>query len=86
MFTLRKLIQRCKAYGHSTCVSSLTICLKIFGSLGLGTRVLQWQQLKERHFVPYQMYITGAKFEYHYCNIVGDILKFVIHYSHLQFL
>ena len=28
------------------------------------------------------MYITGAKCEYHYSNIFGDILNFVIHYSH----
>ena len=49
---------------------------------GLQTRLSPWQHLNVCHFVPYLMYITGAKFEYNYSNIFRDILNFVIHYSH----
>ena len=77
----------------SACVPSLTICLMylfkkdnylIHCSKGLETRVLPWQHLNGCHFVPYLIYITGAKFEYHHSNVFGDILNLVIHYSHLQ--
>ena len=30
--------------------------------------MLPWQHLNGHHFVPYLMYITGAKFEYHYSS------------------
>ena len=62
----------------------ILICSKseIFGSLlrGLETRVLPWQHLSGCHFVSYLMYITVAKFEYHYSHIFRDILNFVIYY------
>ena len=32
------------------------------------------------------MWITAAKFEERLSNVFGDILNFVIHYSHLQCL
>ena len=47
-------------------------------------RVLPWQYLDGCHFVSHLMYITSAKIEYHYSNNLGDILNFVIHYSHLR--
>ena len=62
----------------STCVSSLTIfcslylseCskskIRVFGLLQRGTgneSVANWQHRNGCHFVPYLMYITGAKFE-----------------------
>ena len=51
----------------------------------METTVLPWQYLKVSHFVPYlmYMYITGAKFDYHYSNIFRDVLNFGIYYSHL---
>ena len=47
---------------------------------GFEKRVLPWQHLNGCHLVPYLVYINGAKFEYHYSNIFGDILNFVIYY------
>ena len=44
----------------------------------LETRVSPWQHLNGRHIVPYLMYITVVKFEYHYSNIFGDLFVAVI--------
>ena len=38
-----------------------------------------WNQYSRCHFVPYVMYISGAKFEDHSSNISGDILNSVFH-------
>ena len=37
--------------------------------------MLPWQQYSRCHFVPFVMYITGAKFEDHFSNISGDMLN-----------
>ena len=39
--------------------------------------MLSWQQYRRCHFVPFVMYIFGAKFEEHRSNISGDILNSV---------
>ena len=49
---------------------------------GLEASVLIQQHLNGCHFVPYLMQITGAKFEHYLSNIFGDILNFMIYYSH----
>ena len=36
--------------------------------------MLPWQQYNRCHFVPFLMYISGAKFEDHCPNISEDIL------------
>ena len=45
----------------------------------LEPRVLPWQQYSRCHFVSFVVYITGAKFEDHCCNISGDILNSVFY-------
>ena len=36
--------------------------------------MLPWQQRSRCHSVSFVMYISGAKFEEHCCDISGDIL------------
>ena len=43
-------------------------------------KLLPWQWHCRCHFVSYQRYITGAKFEKHHYNIFRDILDFVIYF------
>ena len=40
--------------------------------------MLPWQHLNGGNFVPYLMYITGAKLEQDPFNIFGDFLNFGI--------
>ena len=51
----------------------------VFHRKRLEPKVLPWQQYSRCHFVSFVMYISGAKFEEHCCNISGDILNSVFH-------
>ena len=70
-------------YGQRMCFKSdhLPILLCLTMQKGTENDRLPWQHLNGCHFVSYLMYITpGAKFEYHYSNIFGNILNFGIYY------
>ena len=51
----------------------------VFDRKRLEPRVLSWQQHDKSHFVSFVMYISGAKFEEHRCNISRDILDSVFY-------
>ena len=79
----------------STCILSLTsACTYLFKIRDIGfISERDWKRefchgsiLMGVTFVPYLMYITGAKFECHYSNIFGNIFNFVFYYSHLYSL
>ena len=71
------------------CIQSKTLSLAlkgckweclIFQRNRLEPRVVPWQQNGRCHSVSFVMYITGAKFEDHCFNILGDILDSVFYY------
>ena len=84
------LYRNIKQYGQHMRSKSdhlpVLICskFKIFGSLqrGTGNETVAMAKFNECHFVPYLMYITGAKFEQHPSKVFGDILV----QSFLQFV
>ena len=41
--------------------------------------MLPWQQYSRCHFVSFKMYISGARFEEHCCDISGDIFNSVFY-------
>ena len=65
----------------STCVFSVTIFLDL--SVQNPRYFVQYIEGLETSVLIYLMEITGAKFKHHPSNIFGDILEFVIYYSHV---
>ena len=54
--------------------------MSIEHKMDLKVKLFPWQQHSRCHFVSYQRYIIGAKFEQHHHNIFRDILDFVIYF------
>ena len=77
----RETARSLQLIGSKRCLIKTKMRMSIMHKMGPKTKLLSLQRHSRCHFVSYQRYITGAKFEQHHLNISRDILDFIIYFS-----